>query len=194
MGEDGLAPRPLRVIHPRYHTPATAIWVMAGWASILVLTVAVLEQTGVLVQPGALEKKASSIVSAVGQAGGLQNLWQVGWTAETMIKAETIKSPFDVLTDFAMFGAVIFETSAVLAIFVLRYKMPLAPRPYRCWGYPVVPALYVILPACVLANMFTAQLLEAATGTAFIFAGVVTYYAFGLQKKKEPQMNTDKHG
>jgi basic amino acid/polyamine antiporter, APA family len=155
MGEDGLAPQALRVIHPRYHTPATAIWVMAGWASILVLAVAVLEQTGLL-------------------------------------KIE--KSPFDVLTDFAMFGAVIFETSAVLAIFVLRYKMPLAPRPYRCWGYPVVPALYVILPACVLANMFTSQLLEAATGTAFILAGVVTYYAFGLQKKNEPQMNTDKHG
>ncbi len=93
-----------------------------------------------------------------------------------------IKSSFDVLTDFAMFGAVIFETLAVLAIFVLRRKLPLAPRPYRCLGYPVVPALYVILPACVLANMFLEHRLEAATGTAFILAGVLTYYAFGLRK------------
>jgi basic amino acid/polyamine antiporter, APA family len=143
MGEDGLAPRALRVIHPRYHTPATAIWVLAGWASILVLAVAALKQLGLL---------------------------------------EKIKSPFDVLTDFAMFGAVIFETLAVMAIFVLRYKMPFAPRPYRCWGYPVVPVLYVILPACMLTNFFISQQLEAATGTLFILAGVGTYYAFGLQK------------
>jgi amino acid transporter len=143
MGEDGLAPAALREVHPRYHTPSRAIWVMAVWATILVLAV------GSLKYWGALDK---------------------------------IKSPFDVLTDFAMFGAVIFETMAVLAIFVLRRKMADAERPYRCPGYPVVPALYVILPGFVLGNMFVAQRFEAITGIAFITTGVFCYYLLGLNR------------
>lgn len=143
MGEDGLAPAALREVHPRYHTPARAIWVMAIWAALLVLAVGLLKWGGVL---------------------------------------DKIKSPFDVLTDFAMFGAVIFETMAVIAIFVLRRKMADADRPYRCIGYPVVPALYIILPAFVLGNMFVAQLFEAIVGLAFIAAGILCYFALGLHK------------
>src|SRR5207245_1250397 len=73
-----------------------------------------------------------------------------------------VKSPFDRLTDFAMFGAVIFETLAVLSVFVLRRTMPDAPRPYRCWGYPWVPALYVILPGFILGNLLVSAALPGA--------------------------------
>jgi amino acid transporter len=143
MGEDGLAPRWLRDVHPRYQTPAAAIAVLALWAVLQVLSVAVLTE--------------------------------VGWI-------EAGKSHFDRLTDFAMFGAVIFETMAVLSIFMFRRRLPDAPRPYRCPGYPFVPALYVVLPAFVLANMFYAQPLEALTGVGFIAAGALLYFALGLQK------------
>lgn len=93
-----------------------------------------------------------------------------------------VKKPFDTLTDFAMFGAIIFETLAVLAIFVLRRTHADVERPYRCPGYPFVPALYVALPALVLVNMFFNQQQEAAAGVAIIAAGVVVYYALGLQR------------
>src|SRR5438876_3290307 len=129
MGEDGLAPRWLRRVHPHYGTPAVAIVVLAGWAALMVVAVAVLTETGVI---------------------------------------ERGKSHFDMLTDFAMFGAVIFETMAVLSIFRFRWTMPNAERPYRCPGYPVVPALYTIIPAFVLANTFVSQQKEAATGVGFI--------------------------
>ncbi len=92
------------------------------------------------------------------------------------------KSSFDTLTDFSMFGAIIFETLAVLAIFVFRRKWPDAPRPYRCLGYPVVPALYVVLPAFVLGNYFFNQLLEATVGVAFILLGLLLYYGLGLSQ------------
>jgi amino acid transporter len=85
------------------------------------------------------------------------------------------KDHFDVLTDFAMFGAVIFETMAVVSIFVFRRRLPDADRPFRCPGYPVVPALYVILPAFVLVNMFLNQQVEAVTGVVFIAAGTAVY-------------------
>jgi amino acid transporter len=146
MGEDRLAPRALRDVHPRWHTPANAIAVMGGWAALMVLTVAVLSEFG-WIDPG--------------------------------------KSHFDRLTDFAMFGAVIFETMAVVSIFVLRWKMPDAPRPYRCVGYPLTPALYVVVPGYVLYNYFQTEqtIREAQTGVGFIVVGIVVYYLFGLGRQ-----------
>jgi amino acid transporter len=86
------------------------------------------------------------------------------------------KSHFDIMTDFAMFGAVIFETLAVTTIFVFRRRIPDAERPYRCPGYPVVPLLYLILPMLILGNMFWSQQLEALTGVGFIALGAGVYY------------------
>jgi amino acid transporter len=143
MGEDGLVPRRLHAVHPRYRTPALAILVMAAWSCLLVVGVAALTDVGVL---------------------------------------NPKKSHFDILTDYAMFGAVIFETMAVVSIFVFRWKRPDAERSYRCWGYPVVPALYVLLPAFVLGSTFVNEPLEAASGVAFILLGVVTYFALGLRQ------------
>lgn len=139
MGEDGLAPRALGAVHPKYHTPARAILVMAGWAVLLVLTVALGIQFEVL---------------------------------------DPRKSPFDVLTDYAMFGAITFETLAVTTIFVFRRKLPNAERSYRCWGYPVVPIVYLVLPALMLGNMFIKQTVEAAAGVAFIALGAAVYASF----------------
>src|SRR5207245_4567907 len=147
MGEDRLAPRALGAVHRRYHTPALAILVMAGWACILVLAAAVLTRND------------------------LPILTAGEWTID--LNMPKGKSVFDVLTDFAMFGAVIFETMAVLTIFVFRWRMPDAERPYRCPGYPLVPALYVILPAFLLGNMFFRQRLELLTGVVFICLGAV---------------------
>ncbi len=87
-------------------------------------------------------------------------------------------SPFDTLTNFAMFGGLIFETLAVLSIFVFRWRLPNAERPYRCPGYPVVPLLYVIVPAFVVVSMLfnDEQRPLALAGTGFIVLGVVVYY------------------
>jgi basic amino acid/polyamine antiporter, APA family len=96
---------------------------------------------------------------------------------------EKEKSAFDSLTDFAMFGAVIFETLAVTTIFVFRRTRPDAERLYRCWGYPVVPLLYLILPILILGNMFVSQRVEAAIGVGFILTGVLVYYGGGLNRR-----------
>ncbi len=88
------------------------------------------------------------------------------------------QAPFDALTDFAMFGVVIFETMAVLSIFVFRWRDPKAERPYRCWGYPLTPALYTLLPALILGNFFVAQRLQAVSGVAIILTGALVYVAF----------------
>jgi amino acid transporter len=150
MGADGLAPRKLAEVHPRYHTPAVATLVLAGWAAALVVGVAVLIDRGVL---------------------------------------DAKRSHFDVLTDFAMFGAVVFETLAVASIFVFRRALPGAARPYRCVGYPLVPLAYVLCFAGVLASYFVRpeKRPEAFTGIGIVLAGAAVYGLFLRRTSGEPR-------
>jgi APA family basic amino acid/polyamine antiporter len=90
------------------------------------------------------------------------------------------KDHFNILTDFAMFGAIIFETMAVATIFVFRRRQPDAERPYRCWGYPWVPLVYVLILAAVLVNTFIEQTREAMIGMGFIAVGAGLYFGFRL--------------
>jgi amino acid transporter len=89
------------------------------------------------------------------------------------------KALFDILTDYAMFGAVSFETMAVATIFVCRRRYPVdkVQLPYRCWGYPFLPIIYVAVMAVVLANMFITDLLQSLIAVGFISVGAMVYVA-----------------
>jgi amino acid transporter len=158
MGQDGLAPRALSRLHPRFQTPALAEAVLAGWSIALVIAVAILTSYRLP-------------VVRLGSVTFDPNL-PVG------------KDPFDVMTDFAMFGALSFETSAVASIFVYRRRYPKdqVALPYRCPLYPVLPAVYVLCLAAVLFNMFNKQQTEALTGVGFILVGAVVYILFGRRR------------
>ncbi|MBX7102846.1 MAG: amino acid permease [Gemmataceae bacterium] len=95
-------------------------------------------------------------------------------------QGKKIPDPFDLLTDFAMFGAVVFETLVVASIYVFRRKYPAAPRVYKCPGYPVVPAIFVLAFLGVLASYFVNEekAIQATSGVAFTLAGAAVYYLF----------------
>jgi basic amino acid/polyamine antiporter, APA family len=162
MGQDGLAPRRLQELHPRYATPAFATFILAAWSCIMVLGVGAMTQYRLPIVP-------------------------LGFTDLDMNLAPG-KSPFDVVTDFAMFGATTFETLAVASVFVFRWKIPATAenRPYRCWGYPVLPAIYVIILSLVVANMFVtpAQQSEAIIGLGFIGIGAGVYLLLFRGRKR----------
>ncbi len=61
-------------------------------------------------------------------------------------------SSFDTLTDYAIFGLWIFYGLVTAAVFILRRKLPDADRPYRAWGYPVVPVLFLLATALILGT------------------------------------------
>jgi APA family basic amino acid/polyamine antiporter len=65
-------------------------------------------------------------------------------------------SSFDTLTDYAIFGLWIFYGLVTAAVFVLRRKMPEADRPYRAWGYPVIPVLFLLATALILGTTLVA--------------------------------------
>jgi len=63
-----------------------------------------------------------------------------------------LSGTYDQLFTYTEFGMILSYVATVGALFVLRRTRPDAPRPYRCWGYPWMPALYVVLIAGWLAN------------------------------------------
>jgi amino acid transporter len=110
-----------------------------------------------------------------------------GWSIALVVACyflPDVKDPFDRMTDFAMFGALSFETSAVASIFVYRRRYPKdqVALPYRCPLYPVLPAVYVLCLAAVLVNMFNKQQTEALTGVAFVLVGAIVYILFGRRR------------
>src|ERR1700719_1031776 len=56
----------------------------------------------------------------------------------------TLTGTYSELLDYVIFAQLMFYVLTVSAVFVLRRRLPDAPRPYRAWGYPIVPALYVV--------------------------------------------------
>lgn len=95
--------------------------------------------------------------------------------------AEKPGDAFDALTDFVIFGGSVFYAMAVAAVFVLRWKRPDLARPYRTWGYPVTPALYLIAFACALASMLIDKWEKTAAGSVLILAGV-GYYLWAVRR------------
>jgi len=91
---------------------------------------------------------------------------------------------FRQLFSLAIFAEWLFYMVAASTVFVLRKKEPDAPRPYRAWGYPVVPALFVVAAAALLYFTFTANLRNSALGSVVILAGAPIFFYFAGRKPK----------
>ncbi|MBI3862249.1 MAG: amino acid permease [Planctomycetia bacterium] len=89
---------------------------------------------------------------------------------------------FDALTDFVIFGGLLFYALVVAAVPVLRRKRPDLPRPYRTWGYPATPVIYLLGSAAVMISMLYDKLPQTAAGTIFIAAGIF-YYVYRTKSR-----------
>ena len=114
----------------------------------------------------------------------VNSLWVQGVWACILVLSGT----FDQLTDMIIFAVFIFYGATTLGVFILRKKMPDAPRPYKVWGYPVVPAIVVIFCAVLVVNTVFSRPREAAIGAALMLTGVPFYYWF----KRNNNTVTDK--
>ena len=79
---------------------------------------------------------------------------------------------FEQLFDLAIFAEWLFYMLAASTIFVYRRKSPEASRPYKVWGYPVLPAVFVLSAAVVLASSYAGNLKASLLGTALILLGL----------------------
>ncbi len=70
---------------------------------------------------------------------------------------------------------VLSYTLTVLGLFILRWKRPDIPRPYRCTGYPWLPAIYVLIGTTWTLNTIVTRPKEALAGTIIVLIGVPGY-------------------
>jgi len=89
-----------------------------------------------------------------------------------------LSGTFDILTDIYVFVLWIFYGMTCLALFVLRRKRPDAERPYRVWGYPVTPALFLLVTLFLLINTFAATPGRALSGLALVVSGLPVYWFY----------------
>jgi APA family basic amino acid/polyamine antiporter len=115
-------------------------------------------------------------------------LLQGFWAALLVVSAT-----FDQLTDCVIFAGLIFYAITTAAVFVLRRKMPGAPRPYKTLGYPVVPMLFVAVAVWLLINTLRTNPKESAAGLCLIALGLPVYYWQRRNSPRRPQMDTDGH-
>ncbi|MBS0210096.1 MAG: amino acid permease [Planctomycetes bacterium] len=102
----------------------------------------------------------------------LQGVWATLLIVGTFHFSEAPKDAFNKLTDFVIFGGSVFYALAVAAVFVLRRRRPELKRPYRTWGYPVTPALYLLTFGGALVSLLLNSPGESLAGTMLIVAGV----------------------
>jgi APA family basic amino acid/polyamine antiporter len=111
-------------------------------------------------------------------------LWvQAAWTSILVLSGS-----FDMLTDMLIFVSWLFYGMSALGIFILRYKMPDAVRPYKVWGYPFVPATFVLFTffflVATLVNdirMFQSgqsELINSLLGVLLTALGIPLYWYF----------------
>ncbi len=92
-----------------------------------------------------------------------------------------LSGTFDQLTDMIIFAVFIYYGATTLGVFILRRKMPDAPRPYKVWGYPIVPAIVIIFCVVLIINTVYTRPREASIGAVLMLTGVPMYFWF---KKK----------
>jgi APA family basic amino acid/polyamine antiporter len=110
-------------------------------------------------------------------------LWQGIW-ASVLVLSGT----FDQLTDMIIFSVFIFYGATALGVFILRHRIPDVHRPYKVWGYPVVPAVFILFCVGLFFNTIITRPREAAIGLILIFSGIPVYF---FLKRKYSKTNDD---
>ncbi len=135
MGQDGMVPKALTRVHPRWGTPTVAIWTQALCAVAIVL--------------------------AFSGASGFHDV-----------------------TAYVVFAGFLFYALTVAAVYILRRSRPGLSRPYRCTGYPVTPALFIVVSiAFVVALLMDEdERRNALYGLCIIALGVPCYFLFARRR------------
>jgi len=131
-----------------------------------------------MAKEGLFFPKAGKLNSA--NAPGNSLLYQGIWACLLVFSGT-----FDQLTDMIIFAVFIYYGATTLGVFILRKKMPDAPRPYKVWGYPVVPAIVIIFCIALFLNTITARPREAAFGLVLMLTGLPMYWWFKKRKSNE---------
>ncbi len=106
---------------------------------------------------------------------------QAGWTALLCLSGS-----YSQLLDFTMFAALVFYILTIGGLFVLRVRRPDAPRPYRAFGYPVLPGLYIVMAAWICAVLLRYKPQYTWPGLIIVLLGVPVYLVWSRRNAVAP--------
>ena len=96
---------------------------------------------------------------------------------------------FEQLFTFAMFAGILFWVLAACAIFTLRKKRPDLSRPYKAWGYPVVPMIFIVALSGILLNTLIRRPVESLSGVVLMIVGIPVYYLWMWKRRRAVNPN-----
>ncbi len=97
-------------------------------------------------------------------------VWQGIWSSLLCLSGT-----FQDLIEYVVFALVIFWAATGLAVIILRFKQPEISRPYRAWGYPILPILFVLINLGVFFNTIWAQPFQSLIGLIILVAGIPAF-------------------
>ena len=98
----------------------------------------------------------------------------------------TASGSYGELLDYVIFAVMIFYVLTIIGLFILRRKQPEAERPYKAFGYPVIPAIYVIAASFIALNLLISAKTRAQAwpGLLIVLMGIPVY--FWWRRKQAP--------
>lgn len=98
----------------------------------------------------------------------------------------TLSGSYGNLLDYVMFATVFFYILTIIGVFVLRYKLPNAERPYKTWGYPVLPAMYILLATGFCVSVLIYKYDYTIKGLGIVLLGIPIYYLVKAGMNRKP--------
>jgi len=131
-----------------------------------------------MAKDGLFFKKAGEInkFGVPGFAITVQGIWSV---------LLCLSGTYSNLLDYVIFAALIFFTLTILSIFILRVKRPDIPRPYKAFGYPVIPAIYILTTITIMIILLIYKPKYTFPGLIIVLLGIPVYYLWKKHSEKE---------
>ncbi|HLQ43382.1 MAG TPA: amino acid permease, partial [Planctomycetaceae bacterium] len=108
----------------------------------------------------------------------LQGIWSV---------LLVFSGTYNELLDYVIFAALLFYVLTVVGLFVLRRTQPDAERPYKVWGYPWLPAIYVLLCAAVMLDLLIVKPIFTWPGLLIVLSGIPVFFVW---RRRSPVQTT----
>ena len=112
-------------------------------------------------------------------------LLEMAWASVLVLWGHLDRNGFDKLLDYVTVPSLCMNTLTVSAIFVLRKTKPNMNRPYKAWGYPVLPACFALMIGWIVVSELREAPLAALVGLGIVSVGVPFYLYFRKQQKNQ---------
>lgn len=178
---DRVATAMLQVIFPGWGAALMAIAIMIStFGCINGLILAGPRVCYSMAQDGLFPKRAGELNArhVPGWSLLIQGIWAAALVLPRTYNTEThaYGSLYSNLLDYIISAALLFYALTIAGVFRLRIKQPDTPRPYRAWGYPFVPILYIAGAAAILACLFLYRPAATWPGLLIVAIGVPIYF------------------